>query len=133
MKKYYILFVIFLLPLLSLYSQPQLDNEKQFDDAEFFFATEEYKEALYLFKQLLNTYPENANINFRTGMTYLNIEGYEKNALGYLLKAVKNTSLKYKPKRFDVKEAPHHAWFYLGNAYRINNELDKAIESYKTF
>lgn len=133
MRKYYVFFIILFIPLLSLQSQQIFDAEEQFDDAEYFFATEEYEEALYLFKQLLIKYPKNANINFRTGMTYLNIEGYEKNALGYLLKAVKNTTLKYKAKKFDIKEAPHHAWFYLGNAYRINNELDKALESYKTF
>lgn len=133
MKKYYAFFIFLLLPLLSLYSQQKIDDDEQFDDAEYFFATEDYKEALYLFKQLLVKYPENSNLNFRTGMTYLNIEGYERNSLEYFLKAVKNTTLKYKARDFDVKEAPHHAWFYLGNAYRINNELDKALESYKSF
>lgn len=107
--------------------------DKQFDDAEFFFATEEYREALYIFKQLLELQPENHNFNFRAGMSCLNIEGEESNAIPYLLKATENTSLKYKERDLRETRAPHHSWFYLGNAYRINNELEKALESYRIF
>lgn len=109
------------------------DPDKIFDDAEFFFATGDYQEALFLFLQLVKMQPDNANFNFRAGMTYLNIPGQESKAASYLEKAVMNTTLKYKSKDLDEKRAPYHAWFYLGNAYRINNDLDKALDSYDRF
>ena len=56
-------------------------------------------------------------------------------AIPYLEKAIKKTVEKnrYKTKSFDEKNAPLHAYFYLGNAYRINNQLDKALECYNIF
>lgn len=129
---FFLIFIIF--PIASLYAQQvQLNDEEQFDDAEYFFATEEYEEAFFIFKQLVEKFPDNANLNFRAGMSLLNIEGREKESLSYFQNAVKNTSLKYKDRDFNLKTAPHHAWYYLGNAYRINNALDEALESYQKF
>jgi tetratricopeptide (TPR) repeat protein len=127
---------IFLIIGWNLYAQEdqkQDDIYKLFDDAEYFFANGDYQEAIYLFVKLTKLEPDNANFNFRTGMTYLSLPGQEAKAIPYLEKAVKNTSLKYRPNDLEEKMAPHHAWFYLGNAYRINNDLDKALESYSRF
>jgi len=128
MKKILLLFIIVFLSIPHIYSQEDL-----FDDAEFFLSTEEYEEALYLFLQLSKKFPENHNFQYKVGISYLNIPGKEIQAIPFLEKAVENTSLKYRDKDYRIKDAPHHAWFYLGNAYRINNELDKALESYATF
>jgi Tol biopolymer transport system component len=117
----------------SVFSQKDLSPAETFQDAEFFFTGGEYEEALYLFSRLAEKFPENQNIQFRVGMSYLNIPGRETESIPHLEKAVENTTLKYKEKDFSIRSAPHHAWFYLGNAYRINNELDKALESYETF
>ncbi len=133
MKSIFLIYIILLLPISSLQSQKNLDDEEQFDDAEFFFASEEFDEAFYIFKQLINKFPENSNLNFRTGMCLLNIEGREKDALPFFQNAVKNTTLIYRERNFDVKKAPYHAWYYLGNAYRINNQLEDALDSYNTF
>jgi tetratricopeptide (TPR) repeat protein len=132
MKKILIIFILIGMLLPQLYSQSQ-STEELFDDAEFFFATEEYEEALYLFLQLIRRDPENANFNFRTGMTYLNIPGEEVKSIPYLEKATRDISLKYKAIDLDEYQAPHHTWFYLGNAYRINNQLDEALEAYEKF
>jgi tetratricopeptide (TPR) repeat protein len=132
MKKILIIFILIGILFPQLFSQSQ-STEELFDDAEFFFTTEEYEEALYLFLQLIQREPENANFNFRTGMTYLNIPGEEVKAIPYLEKATNNISLKYKAKDLDEYHAPHHAWFYLGNAYRINNQLEDALLVYEKF
>ena len=124
---------LLLLPLSAIQSQEPASNHEIFDDAEFFFSTEEYEVALYLFLQLHNKLPDHFNLNFRIGMSYLNIPGQETKAIPYFEKAVEKTSLKYKPRNFDIIEAPHHTWFYLGNAYRINNDLDEALECYEKF
>ncbi len=113
--------------------QDQDDIDQIFDDAEYFFSTGEYQEAVFLFLKLTGMQPDNANYNFRTGMTYLNIPGQETKAIPYLERAVMNISFDYKANAITETKAPHHAWFYLGNAYRINNDLDKALESYNRF
>lgn len=109
------------------------DPEEMFDFGIDFFLSEEYEEAVYYFRQLVDLYPDNANFNWKVGETYLKIPGQEQKAIPYLKKAVENTTLKYKPRSFDEKKAPYHALFYLGNAYRINNELEEALNTYEEF
>ena len=66
-------------------------------------------------------------------MTYLQIPGQEFLAIPYLEKAITKTSIKYKKRKFKEKNAPHYAYFMLGNAYRHNNDLEKALETYDVF
>ena len=132
MKKLLSISIIFLLSA-SLLAQQKTSGEETFKDAEFFFSSGEYEEALYLFLQLTRDYPDNNNFHFRAGMSFLELPGKERESIPYFEKAVQNTTLKYKDKDFQIRQAPHHAWFYLGNAYRINNQLDKALESYEKF
>jgi tetratricopeptide (TPR) repeat protein len=130
--------ILIIIPLLlflqaSLMAQQAQKPEDLFNDAIFFYNMEEYKEAGILFEQLLIDNPENANLNFYAGMSFINVKGSEKKAIPYLEHAVKYTDIKAKKRNFREKKAPHHAWFYLGNAYRINNQLDKALDSYQKF
>jgi hypothetical protein len=109
------------------------DPEELFSEGEFFYLSEDYEEALYYYLQLQEKYPDNANFNFKVGDTYLNIPGREYMAIPYLEQAITSTTLKYKKKSFKEKQAPHYAYFSLGNAYRINNELEKALNIYRVF
>lgn len=117
----------------SLAAQIISDPKELFSEGEFFYLSEEYEEALYFYLQLLAHYPDHENFNFKVGDTYLNIPGREYRAIPYLEKAIKNTSIKYKKRSYKQKKAPHYAYFSLGNAYRINNELDKALTIYDVF
>lgn len=109
------------------------DPEELFSEGEFFYLSEEYEEALYFYLQLVSRYPDHANYNFKVGDTYLNIPGREYMAIPYLEKAITNTTIKYKKRSYKEKKAPHYAYFSLGNAYRINNETEKALEVYQVF
>jgi hypothetical protein len=74
----------------------QAELKEYFYDAEYFFAQEEYPDALYDYMELYNNgFKENANINYRMGICYLNIPGQKDKAIGHLLEAVKNVSGKY--------------------------------------
>lgn len=120
--------------LIPSYVNAQDDTpEELFEDGDFFFAREEYEEAAYLYRQLLLAEPENHNAHYKLGMAYLNIEGQESYAIEHFLKATENTSLKYRKNYYPEKRAPHHTWFFLGNAYRINNQLQNALDAYETF
>ncbi|MFC2081179.1 hypothetical protein ACFLR8_03115 [Bacteroidota bacterium] len=116
----------------SLFSQNS-DPEELFSEGEFFFLSEEYEEALYYYLQLVEQFPDHANFNFKVGNTYLEIPGQEYKAIPYLEKAITNTSIKYKKRSFKEKKAPHYAYFSLGNAYRINDETEKALNTYLVF
>jgi hypothetical protein len=108
--------------------------ESNFYDALYFYNDEEdYQEALYLFQEVLKEEPNNANVKYLLGMCYLNIEGSAEKAIPYLIQATRNITQKYKSNKFSEKRAPHHAWFYLAEAYSKTNQMDKALEALKSF
>ncbi|MBN2613025.1 MAG: exo-alpha-sialidase [Bacteroidales bacterium] len=124
----------FFMPL-SAQEDKVSEYKEYFDEGEFFFNRGDYQEALYYYLRLVDYQPENSHYNFKIGESYLNIPGQEAKAIPYFEKAVKNITEKnkYKKRSFEETNAPLHAYFYLGNAYRIDNQLDKALEAYNTF
>jgi tetratricopeptide (TPR) repeat protein len=122
-----------LLLVSGLYAQEITDPEELFSEGDFFYLAEEYEEALYFYRQLTDKFPDNANFNFKVGMAYLQIPGQEHLAVPYMEKAIQQTTIKYKKRAFTESNAPHYACYYLGNAYRISNQLDKALDTYQEF
>jgi len=117
----------------DLFSQSKSEIKKKFYDAEVWILFEDYQEALPKFEELLTINPVNSNYKYRIGQCYINIPGAKEQAISYLEDAVKNINPKYKEGKFRETRAPHDAYYYLANAYRINNQLDKAIETYEIF
>jgi tetratricopeptide (TPR) repeat protein len=128
-----VIMIVLILWNFSLFAQAVTDPEELFSEGEYFFLSEEYEEALYYYLQLVKAFPDNANFNWKVGNTYMQIPGQEFLAIPYLEKAITRTSIKYKKRKFKEKNAPHYAYFWLGNAYRHNNELEKALETYDIF
>ena len=104
-----------------------------FLEAESYFLFEEYKDALPLYQRILSADPDNYGINYKIGVCYLDDVYQKHKSIQYLEKAVQGTSPDYKQNSYKERMAPLEAWYYLGNAYRINNRLDEAIEAYKHF
>jgi outer membrane protein OmpA-like peptidoglycan-associated protein len=112
----------------------QYDPRENFYDAEFFFAEEDYTEALYSFKQVYDDgYQDNANINYRIGVCLLQIDGRKTEAIRYLQKAVTNINERYKFGNFKEEGAPPDAYLYLGNAHRINYDNEDACGNYQKY
>ncbi len=129
---------VFAFLLLGFCRLPAQNNDETlreyFLDAEFFLEQEAYVDALYDYLEVYNRgFEDNANINYRIGVCYLNIPGQKEKAIPYLIKAVENTTDKYKEGVLRETKAPIDAVLYLGNAYRINNQLDKAIDTYNKY
>jgi hypothetical protein len=101
--------------------------------AETFILYEEYKEALPLYQGLLKIDPKNTNYRYRIGQCLINIEGRKQESVTYLEAAIKDIDPKYKEGKFKETGAPYDAYYYLANAYRINNQLDKALSTYEKF
>lgn len=131
MKRFHTVFSFLLFTVLL---SGQYDPKENFYDAEFFFAEEDYAEALYAFtKVYMDGYQDNANINYRIGICLLEIDGRKNEAIPYLETAVKNITDRYREGRFNEEEAPPDAHLYLGNAYRIDEQFEKACENYRKF
>ncbi len=130
-----------LLPVILIFSCTVLYSQKKeitireyFADAEFFFAAEEYVDALQDYLEVYKRgYEESASINYRIGVCYLNIPGQKEKAVNYLLKSCENVSPKYTGTTIHEEFAPIDAYLYLGNTYRVLYEFDKALEGYNTY
>jgi|WetSurMetagenome_2_1015567.scaffolds.fasta_scaffold00037_15 tetratricopeptide (TPR) repeat protein len=115
------------------FSQARIENRNKFYEAEGYLLFEEYEEALTLYLELIKSYPNNNNLKYRIGQCYINIPNEKEKSLSYLEEAVKNINPKYKEGRFRENRAPYDVYYYLANAYRINNQIDKALETYEIF
>jgi tetratricopeptide (TPR) repeat protein len=133
MNRAFLLLIVLVVFSARSSSQIKQDNKSKFYQAEGFVLYEEYSDALPLYQQLLSAAPDNANIKYRIGQCLVNIPGRKKEALIYLEEAVKNINLKYREGRYKETKAPYDAYYFLANAYRINNQLLKAIETYELF
>lgn len=124
-----------LVSLLTLGVQAQ-DNprlQEGFFDAEYFLLNGDYADALPYYLGIYSAMPDNASIAYRIGICYLNIEGKKNLAIEYLEKAASKVTSKYREGILKQMEAPYEAIYFLGDAYRINYQFDKAIEAYTTY
>ncbi|MDD2550006.1 MAG: OmpA family protein [Bacteroidales bacterium] len=109
------------------------DYKTTFADAEYYFLFNDVKEALPLYLKLIDRASDNANLSYRAGCCYLNIDGVKHKAIPYLQKAVKNINTSYQEGSYKETGAPPNAYFYLGEAYRIDGKFDEALEAYNSF
>lgn len=123
--------IIFVLFTFSAFSQQKIQNRKIFAEAESHYLFFEYELANPLY--LLLDKPDNYNIQYKIGTSYLNIPGEKDRAIPYLESAVNHSSYGAKVNSFSEKRAPLDSWFFLGKAYMINNELEKALSTLNTF
>jgi len=107
-------------------------NEKKiFIEAESYFLYGDYPEALYLYQLLTREFELNRKFSYRIGQCLLNMPGNEQKAIEPLKSSVAAINLNCNESDFFDNCVPYDVYFYLGEAYRMTNEFDKAIESYK--
>jgi hypothetical protein len=136
MKRVLLLMMLNLLVFIAnTVAQTSSGNQEDFNEGQFYFNREEYQDALYFYVKLVEKDSMNANFNFKVGECYLNIPGKEHLAVPYFEKSILKLvpKKKYNKKDFNEKNAPLHAYFYLGNAYRMDNQLNKALDCYAKF
>jgi hypothetical protein len=101
-----------------------------------------FNQAAEIWKELLTTDQENANLNYKLGLSYFNSYNQKAKALPYLEKASLlrksggyggfNTS-GYDPFEPRERNAPVEVDYYLGRAYHLNEQFDKADQFYQKF
>ncbi len=132
-RPYLFLFVILCIFPTYTFGQAEINVKEVFLEAESYFLFEEYKDALPLYQRILQTDPENFNINYKIGICYLNDIYQVQKSVEYLEKAVKGISPECKTNSYKEKRSPPEAMYYLGNAYRENNRMNDAIEAFEQF
>ncbi len=113
----------------------QASNEVKelFKQAETYYLYGQYDLANPIYLTIESFQPDNLNVKYKIGNCYLNITDEKAKAIGYLEAAVKNASFDANPESIKEKRAPLDAYFLLGRAYMINNELDKAVSTFELF
>ncbi|MBU0765716.1 MAG: OmpA family protein [Bacteroidetes bacterium] len=105
----------------------------KFENAMSLVSESNYKDALPLFLDLEKSNPDNANILFHIGLCYLNAPSDKNLAIPYLEKAAGNITLDYYAEDYAETAAPAFAYYFLGQAYHLNYQLDLAIEYFNKF
>jgi len=116
-----------------LHAQEAVKDEKSFYNANLLVLYHKYEAALPLYLKLADKYPANSNLQYLTGTCYLHIPGQKTRAISYLEKASQDVSRKYKKDLYQETRAPLEALLFLGRAYQIHNELDKALSAYSRY
>ena len=90
-----------------------------------------WNQSLDVWKKLYAEQPENANINYKLGYCYLQTANEKLKSLKYLeFAAYQDINSKYDPYDPVETQAPVESIYYLGNAYHLNYQMDKAITEY---
>ena len=129
----YLLSALILMCTVSLQGQTKSEFREMFISAEGDMLFEDYAEALPKYLNLLQFYPENSNYYFRIGQCYLNTPGEKDKSISFLETAARNINPQYRAGKFRETGAPYDALYFLANAYRISNDIDKAVETYTLF
>jgi len=131
--KEFILLIILVNSTLSTFCQKDSYFKRVFVDAEYYLLYEEYKDALPLYMEILKSYPANANIHYRVGLCYLNLQGEKAKSLPYLEKATSSITDKYKEGYFTETRAPREAFLAYGRALRITGNIAKSLQAFTTY
>jgi hypothetical protein len=101
-----------------------------------------FNQAAEIWKELLATDGENANLNYKAGLSYFSSYNQKAKALPYLEKAsqLRKTGSYggfnqsgYDPFEPKERNAPEEVDYYLGRAYHLGEQFDKAEVSYQKF
>lgn len=106
------------------------DQSDAFVTANRLLAKGQFASATKVWEQVVEEDPSNANSQFKLGMCYRNSLDNQDNAVKAFRNAVKSTTADYNFSDESLKEAPHDAMFFLGEAYLLNDEPDSALEQF---
>ncbi|HTB07962.1 MAG TPA: OmpA family protein [Bacteroidia bacterium] len=116
-----------------LFANAQQDFKKKYEQASIFFNNNQYNLALPIFLSLDSMQSGNNNLNFQTGVCYLNAPINQGRAIPYLKKACGDISNKYNPSSSKETHAPSDAYMDLAKAYHLTYQFDTAIVYYRKF
>ncbi len=115
------------------FDSDKMSIRKLMQEGEYYFLYEDYQEALHFYKQIDTTRYTNANVKYHIGLCYLFTPFNKPRAISYLEKAVENITPDYRGGSLNETHAPEDAYYYLGQAYLIDNQYEKACKVFEKF
>lgn len=116
-------------------------SEATFEEGNRLMEEKLFNQAALVWEELQAKDPQNSNLNWKVGEAYMHSYNQKHKALPFLEAAVANrakkyggmTTARYDP--FDPKQrnAPPQAEYWLGLAYHLDGQFDKADEHYQRF
>lgn len=100
-----------------------------------------FNQAAVIWKELVTEQPQNSNLNWKLGYAYMNSYNQKDKALPYLETAASTrkssyggiNTTGYDPFDPQEKNAPPEVDYWLGKAYHLNSDFDKADAQYNKF
>lgn len=120
MRKIYLLFTFFL--FVPLTQAQHKEYKKEILKADEFLAADKYSKAIFIYDELLKSYPDDVYIQFKAGECFLFSEERINACIVLLLKVVDKYSIKNKNSTEAIESR-----FYLGQAYHLNYQFEKAL------
>lgn len=125
----------FLFFMLIVGGYAQMDKKEfkaLFDSATTLMDQEDYVRARIIWDQLIDVEPDNANIKFSIGMCMVNSpsEVERKASIEMLQEAESNMAAYYKKADYREKAAPVETIRYIGKAYHVNYQFQKALDKF---
>ncbi len=107
---------------------------EKFQEANRLDEEAELNQAFHIWTSLASQAPENANVNYKAGIAYLNTGSNKGAALPFLERAAKGKiDNNYDPFSPFEKNVPVEVYYYYAKALHLNYKLDKAEEYYEKF
>ncbi|MDD4215821.1 MAG: OmpA family protein [Bacteroidales bacterium] len=137
LKNVYSLIIILLLLLnfnIVSFADNDLSGKAKYKQAEELLAFDNFDKALELYFELYNDNNQNFNYVYKIGYCYLAGENKQNipTAIDYFLLASENVDKNYKNK-YKENKAPVNTLYYLGVAYRLNKDFEKAIDAFNAY
>lgn len=130
---------IFIINLLIIFigqnyqSQSKKDLRLKIQGANQLFIEKKYDIAKDLWLEIADVNKNNANINYKTGVSLLESSNTKLKSLKYLKVAVKRVNKSYSPFDNSIVTAPIDVFYYLGKSFHYNNKPDSAIKYLNQF
>ena len=114
-------FLVLCTLLTVLYAHSQPGRKYDIADADEHYSHHNFLMALPVYKELLKTDKNNADIHYKIGQCLLNTNINKADAAKYFEACTK------------LPKSNNETWYYLGMAYRLGNKIDDAIKAFEKY
>lgn len=133
LTKHYFILIITIVFGQKIFCQNSKDSKLKIEGANQLFLEKKYDIAKSLWSEIVFDNPENSNINYKTGVSFLESKSGRINSLKYLKVAAQKVNKLYSPFDNTISTAPLEVFYYLGKSYHLNNLQDSSIKYLKQF
>lgn len=128
-----LLFLFMTIFLSANYNAQDKSFKALYEESFLYLEADNYRKALPILLQMYDMDKKNANTAFTIGNCYMNTQNEKPRAIPYFEFAKEKLTIEYRVGDHKEKNAPLEAIRYLGQAYHVNYEFEKALEEYKTY